>query len=170
MNHNIQEIHMARSTISTLPWNFTCLQVPSLYFLQCGISSLILDTVLCFLPTAWPCLHSLLQTQLNLILMSWLSLSSLLKLSVFSWFHHPLVLQLPPTGSIHRRYSLIFILFEQWLVKDNIKITASLKAELAFFFPHISSTKLKPLLWIKCMVILMDFHSQLLCVCVEDWL
>ena len=39
--------------------------------------------------------------------------------------------------------------------------------ELTFFFPHVSSTKLKPLLWIKCVVILMDFHSQLLRVRVE---
>ena len=37
-----------------------------------------------------------------------------------------------------------------------------------FFFPHVSSTKLKPLLWIKCVVILMDIHSQLLRVRLED--
>ena len=37
-----------------------------------------------------------------------------------------------------------------------------------FFFLHISSTKLKPLLWIKCVVILMDFHLQLLHGYVED--
>ena len=37
-----------------------------------------------------------------------------------------------------------------------------------FYFLHVSSTKPKPLLWIKCMVILVDFHSQLLRVCVED--
>ena len=44
------------------------------------------------------------------------------------------------------------------------------KSGTRFFFPHVSSTKLKPLLWIKCVVILMDFHSRLLRVRVEDWL
>ena len=47
----------------------------------------------------------------------------------------------------------------------------ALKRSSHFFFPHfffVSSTKLKPLLWIKCVIILMYFHLQLLRVRVED--